>query len=286
VTDPLAIAFPGQGGDWRAVVATLHEHAAHPLAIALAEALGTDRWEDLDGLDTRVAQPAVYVAGLVAAPAAGPGGEAITVALGHSLGEITAAAWAGAIDPMAGLALTVERGRLGDATQRRRPGAMAAINRWSEAQVDELRRELLERDEGELVVGVINSPTQLVLSGDLALIERAAAEANARGAVARRLPISGAYHSPLMAELLAGFRTEVERAVTAAPSVPVLSSTLQQAMTTPDALIDGLSRALVLPVDWPRTVAAAGVARAIDAGPGDTLTRLARFVPGLQMVQP
>jgi len=285
VTGPRAIAFPGQGGDWRAAVEILQAQAAHPLVTALVDRFGTSDWDALDGLDTAVAQPVVYVAGLVG-PAAGVDA---TLAMGHSLGEITAAAWAGAIDPEAGLDLMIARGALGTAGQAERPGAMAAVNRWEAPQVEWLRRTVQADLGGVLDVAVTNSATQTVLSGDAALVDAAIERANEAGAVARLLPIGGAYHSSLMAPAVDGFRAAVESAVSGPPRVPVLSSTLQQLLGTPEELVDGLTRSLVLAVDWPATVAAAvafGVERAVEAGPGDTLSRLARFAPELVIDRP
>jgi [acyl-carrier-protein] S-malonyltransferase len=128
-----------------------------------------------------------------------------------------------------------------------------------------------------------------VLSGDTALVEEATTRANEAGAVARLLPIGGAYHSSLMGPAVDGFRAAVAAAVTGAPRVPVLSSTLQRVLETPEELVEGLTRSLVLAVDWPATVAAAvafGVDHAVEAGPGDTLGRLARFAPELAIIQP
>ncbi|WP_426571816.1 ACP S-malonyltransferase [Aquihabitans sp. McL0605] len=286
-TGPAAIAFPGQGGDWRATTAVLGAQAGHPLVRALADRLGTDRWDALDGLDTANAQPAIYVAGLVGPAATAPVDE-ISLAMGHSLGEITAAAWAGALSFDAGLDLMVARGALGRAAQDHRPGAMTAINRWERPKVAELAAAVAGRSPGRaLEVAVVNSPTQIVLSGDEALVDQATDQANEQGAVARRLPIGGAYHSSLMASALVAFRAQVGDAVTAAPRVPVLSSTLQLPLRTVDELVDGLARSLVLAVDWPATIEAAaalGVDRAFEAGPGDTLRRLARFAPELAIV--
>lgn len=286
VTGRRAIAFPGQGGDWRAAVEILRAQAAEPLVGALADRLGTRDWDALDGLDTAIAQPVIYVAGLV-----GPASAVsdAVLAMGHSLGEITAAAWAGAIEPEAGLDLMVARGALGSAGQAERPGAMAAVNRWGSTEVEWLRRTVQADLGGALDVAVTNSATQIVLSGDAALVDAAVERANAAGAVARLLPIGGAYHSSLMAPAVDGFRAAVAAAVSGPPRVPVLSSTLHRTLDTPEDLVDGLTRSLVLAVDWPATVAAAaalGVDRALEAGPGDTLSRLARFAPALAIDHP
>jgi [acyl-carrier-protein] S-malonyltransferase len=276
-----AIGFPGQGGDWRAAIATLEAHPDEPLVSALADRLGSDRWRDLDGLDTRNMQPVVYTAGLVG-DGPQPGAGQIVAAIGHSLGEITASAWAGAIDPVAGLDLVVTRAALGHAAHEKRPGAMVAISRWRAEQVEWLRREVLADHVGILEVAVVNSPEQTVLSGDAALVDLAAERANDRGAVARHLPIGGAYHSPLMASELEAFRIAVDAAVTAPPAVPVVSSTSARPIRDRDDLVDVLVRSLVLPVRWADAVSALhalGVSAALDAGPGDTLVRLGRFLP-------
>lgn len=280
-----ALAFPGQGGDWGAGIRVLAAHPHHPLVQALAERLGTDRWDELDGLDTRNAQPVIYTAGLVQAEAVDP--RDVIVVLGHSLGEITAAAWAGSIDPVAGLDLMVARAALGHEANAVRPSAMAAIMRWAAPEVEWLRRTILSDAEGVLEVAVRNSPTQFVLSGDVALVEAAVAVANGEGAVARVLPIDGAYHCQLLAAQVPGFDAAVSRAVTLDPSVPLVGSTIPGPWTAAEDIAMLLVRSLVLPVDWPAavaTAAASGATCVLDAGPGDTLTRLARFIPDLPVV--
>lgn len=275
-----AIGFPGQGGDWGAAVELLGSHGDHPLVQALADRLGTDAWRDLDGLDTRNAQPVVYVTGLVGPAATADPGRYEAV-IGHSLGEITAAAWAGAIDPLAGLDLVVTRAALGHQQHAARAGAMAVVMRWSAAKVEWLRRSVLAEHPGILEVAVVNSPEQVVLSGDQALVEVAVEQAIADGAVARFLPIGGAYHSPLMVGTLDRFRAEATAAVTAEPQVPLVSSTSARVVDGAEDLVDVLTRSLVLPVRWPdaaAALAALGITDVIDGGPGDTLVRLGRFL--------
>ncbi len=213
----------------------------------------------------------------------------MVVAIGHSLGEITASAWAGAIDGEAGLDLMVARGRIGHELHQERPGAMAAVMRWDAARVEWLRRRVLAEVPGVLEVAVVNSDAQRVLSGDELLVERAVELANAEGAVARLLPIGGAYHSPLLVPGVERFERQVREAVRRDPRVPVVSSTSPRPHVEAGDLAESLVRSLVLPVDWPAAVAAASTAGAeglLDAGPGDTLTRLARFLPGLPVLEP
>lgn len=275
------IAFPGQGGRWAAVQQQLTGHRDHELVNALVDRLGREP-EQLDPDDTRHVQPAVYVAGLVSAPSGAD------IAVGHSLGEITAAAWAGAIDPPAGIELLIERARLGHAVHVDRPGAMVAVNRWSRHRVEQLRREAQFVSGAVLDLAVVNSPTQMVLSGEVAAVDTAVALANDRGAVARRLPIGGAYHSTLLCGVLDRFEEFVRRIVTNPPRVPLVSSTTTEMVEDTDRLVETLTNALVDPVDWPATMTVLrthGVDRIIDAGPGDTLIRLGRHLDGPATVQ-
>ena len=134
-----------------------------------------------------------------------------------------------------------------------------------------------------------NSATQLVLSGDAALVHQAIDQANEQGAVARLLPIGGAYHSPLMAPAVERFTRLAEAAVIADARVPVVCSTSRRAHTSGSELARVVVRSLVLPVDWPAAVQVAadlGATHLVEAGPGDTLGRLARFLPALQVVAP
>lgn len=273
-----AIAFPGQGGNWSATVRRLIDHRDHPLVRALRDRLDRDL-QDLDGLDTRHAQPAVFVAGLVTAPDPSEAG----LAVGHSMGEITAAAWAGAIEPVVGLDLLVTRAELGHRAHTDRPGAMVAVNRWDRLRVEELRRQAQFGSGGTLDVAVVNSESQIVLSGDESAVDLAVDLANGGGAVARRLPIGGAYHSTLMVGLVPAFREAVSSAVTSDPVIPVLSCTTAAVTSGADDLVAAIVGGLVGTVDWPRTVAALRtrfVSTIVDAGPGDTLVRLGRHLEG------
>lgn len=275
----IALAFPGQGVDWKPVLQVLEENPEHPLVSAVAERLGTRHWNELDPLDTRHSQPLTYVSGLVGARAQER--QQVGLVMGHSLGELTACAWAGAVEPRAGLEAVIARASLGHHGQSTRPGAMAAFMRIDATKLEDIRQQTLAARHGELVTAVTNSPTQHVLSGDADLVDTAVARANDGGAVARRLPIGGAYHSPLMKPALERFRPVVEAAVSADPTVPVVLSTAGAALTTRREVTEGLIAALVRPVDWPRAVSVAsglGVDEAVDAGPGNTLLRLARFL--------
>lgn len=275
------IGFPGQGVDPVDTVRVLAEHASDPLVATLAEVTGRRAWAPADMADTRIAQPCVVAAGLLVARSVDPAG--VVALLGHSLGEITALAHAGVIAPAAALALCRRRAEIGYAQQAARPGRMLAVMKLDATEVEAVRAEAVARTGGALGVAVVNGPRQLVLSGDLDAVDVALDLAFEHGGKARRLGIGGAYHTPLLAHVVASFTAEVAAVVSGEPSVPVVCSTagvVRLAAEVPELL--GL--ALVRPVRWPDALdraRALGVDRGIDAGPGATLAGLARHLQTL-----
>ncbi len=287
-TEREAIAFPGQGVDPRDLARVLRDGAGHPLVLGLASRLGTDDWDHLDLLDTRVSQPSVYTASLVQVHTAGvprPGEPGAPVAaFGHSLGELAALAFAGAYSAEDGLDLVIRRAALGHAEHTRRPGRMLVVMRLDGPQVEWVRRQVVARDAGVLEVAVVNGPGQFVVSGDHEATALAMDLIAELAGVARPLTIGGAYHSPLMVPAVEPLIDAVAALALADPMIPVISCTAQTVVTSRDEIPAMLGRALVLPVRWVDTLeaaAAAGVERVIDAGPSQTLANLARFAPVL-----
>lgn len=277
----LAIAFPGQGIDPVDLARILTEHAGEPLVEGLADRLGTAAWRDLDLGDTRQAQPAILVAGLVAARAGVDPDEVVAVA-GHSFGEITALAFAGAIEADDAVDLVRRRAELCHAAHRQRPGAMLVVMRVPDADLEWIRRQAVAATGASLELAVVNGPGQVVLSGDRSAVDQAAAAVTDQDGVARVLAIGGAYHSPLLAEQVQPYGDAVRAVLRRPPRVPLVSCTTQRSLTEVDDLVTALARALVLPVRWIDTmdaVAAIGVDRVVDAGPGRTLVNLARHTP-------
>jgi enediyne polyketide synthase len=143
-----------------------------------------------NGTSTEVAQPAIVTASLAALQVLDRLGVEAEVAVGHSLGELTALHWAGAIDEMGLLRVSRARGKamaeLGSPT-----GAMASI-----ATDRSVTQALI--DGAELVISGMNSPRQTVVSGEAAAVDQLIARARERGLRATRLPVSHAFHSPLV----------------------------------------------------------------------------------------
>ncbi|MFI8861513.1 type I polyketide synthase, partial [Streptomyces prasinus] len=191
--------------------------------------------------------------------------------LGHSIGEVTAAHLSGVLDLPDACLLVSERGRLMQAA--REGGAMAAL----EATEDEVRITLAEYDDRVTVAGV-NGPRSTVISGDASAVDELTALWRERGSRTKRLPVSHAFHSADMDDVLDEFRTVAEGLTFHPPRIPVVSNvtgelaTAEQ-LTSPDywaAQIRGTVRFL----DGVRLLAAEGVTEWLELGPDGVLTAL------------
>jgi [acyl-carrier-protein] S-malonyltransferase len=260
-----AILFPGQGSQTAGMAAVTAAHRPDLLAQATGE-LGADPFERVsDG--TRFAQAAIYCASLAHWRRAGaPRGEMVA---GHSLGELAALVAGGALAAADGLALAIVRGRLMEEAGKENPGGMLAALGGGD-EVPELAAEL------DLVVANDNAPGQVVLSGGLEAIAEARRRLREQSVKAIRLPVSGAFHSPLMAPAVDGFREALDRVELATPARPVFSCTAAAPFEDVRA---GLAAALTQPVRWRLTLTRmrkAGAGRFLETGPGDILTGLVR----------
>ena len=235
--------------------------------------------------DTRVAQPAVYVASILQATESIESAQA-AACFGHSMGELGAMAFAGLYSAADGVELAIWRAERAHEADRHRPGAMAVVMRLESNQIEMVRRRALFEAGGAIEVAVLNGPGQVVLSGDAVTIDHALDIVEGMNGTARKLPIGGAYHSPLLYGCIETFAGRISRLALREPRVPVISSTTTQPVRTPEEVVAALSQALVLPVRWPETLAAVralGISRAVDAGPGSTLANLSRFTPELEL---
>ena len=234
---------------------------------------------------TANAQPAIYVMSLACLAAAREAAvvtqDAIFVA-GHSLGEYTALAAAGALDFDAGLRLVEERGRLTTAAAAARPGSMAAL-----LGLDEASAQAVCDDAGAEVCN-LNAPGQIVIGGDTAAVERACKLALERGAKrAIPLDVSGAFHTSLMQPAVEPFAQAVSLAGIRAPRIPFVANNTATATVAADEIEAELAYQLTHPVRWVQCVeqlANSGVTSVIEFGPGRVLTGLIkRIAPGMAL---
>jgi [acyl-carrier-protein] S-malonyltransferase len=261
-----AILFPGQGSQTSGMAAVTAAQRPDLLEQARAE-LGVDPFERIaDG--THLAQPAIFCASLAHWKQAGsPAGELIA---GHSLGELAALVAGGALDAEEGLRLAVVRGRLMEDAAGTSPGGMMAVLGGEDASVRELAASF------DLTVANDNAPGQMVLSGASDSLTDARRQLRADGLKAIRLPVAGAFHSPLMAGAAEKFRAALDQVEFRQPRLPVFSSTAAAPFADPRA---GLAAALTQPVVWRATLRGmhdAGARTFLEAGPGDVLTGLVR----------
>ncbi|WP_020667189.1 ACP S-malonyltransferase [Amycolatopsis nigrescens] len=275
----LAIAFPGQGNKPDATVEALTRYREHPLVAAFLRRSGLADPADLDLRDTRMAQPATYVCGLASVSERFGADAAPAAVLGHSLGELTALAQAGVLDPWDGLALAERRGQICHAQQDARPGSMIAVMGTGLDGIEWIRRQAIARSGGVLELAGLNGRRQTVLSGDTGTAREAVAIAGELEVLAEELPIGGSFHSPLMADAIGPWR-EAVTAVPFKPAATTVVSTIDAAPhTDPEELRELLIRALLLPVRWldaTKGVRDLGIERVWDAGPGETLHKLGR----------
>src|SRR3954447_9718895 len=264
----VALLFPGQGSQTPDMRETVERRRPDLLELAFGE-VGSDLFERAaDG--TRWAQPATYCAALAGAEELGVDAD---VMAGHSLGEITALVAAGALSAEDGLRLVAARGRLmQEAAEETGDGSMTAV------RAKEGNREVIAEvaAASDVAIANDNAPDQLVLSGALDALDRAEAELKERGVRSKRLPVAGAFHSPLMEPAVEPFRAVVETIAFAEPRVPVYSC------VTAEPFEDGpaqLVRALTEPVRWlevVRALDARGVTEFVETGPGGVLTNLVK----------
>ncbi|HEV8681344.1 MAG TPA: ACP S-malonyltransferase [Actinomycetota bacterium] len=283
----IAVLFPGQGSQYPGMADPWAEHPAGEEVLAEAsDVLGYDivaTCRDEERLaDTSVVQPALFACDLAAFRVLESEGLEFEMAAGHSLGEFVALSASGAVDPREAIEAVVERGRAMQEASEARSGGMTALLGLS---AEEAAAICATAGRGDvLTVANENSPKQTVVSGTLEAIERAEEMARSRGARVVRLNVAGAFHSPLMQPALSRVRQAIARMTFREPRFPIVPNASARPSTHPSALRDLLSRHLVSPVRWERSMRAmadAGVELFVEAGPGEVLSKLVkRCVPG------
>jgi [acyl-carrier-protein] S-malonyltransferase len=211
-------------------------------------------------------------------------GETVCAAAGHSLGEHTAYHAAGSTTLADAARLVRKRGQLMYETGVTRPGAMAAVLGKLNDSIESLC-ELATRSSGLAVPANYNTAEQIVVSGEVAGVEKVIELAKLNGAKrAVRLPVSGAFHSPLMEPAVAGFKEAVDTTEFAQPSFPVYSNVTEEPSTSADNARELLVQQLTAPVRWAGEITRIATkyphALFVEMGPGNVLTGLlTRIVP-------
>jgi [acyl-carrier-protein] S-malonyltransferase len=289
-----AFLFPGQGSQKPGMGADLYEafpaararfdEADEVLGFSLTEVMFGEGEEAAGRLrQTEITQPALYVHSLAAMAVLTERGRAPDAVAGHSLGEYSALAAAGALSFADGLRAVRRRGELMAQAGAVRPGAMSAVLGLDAAGVEAACAEA--STGGEVAVPAnYNDPTQIVISGDPAAVARAgelAAAAGARKVVP--LPVSGAFHSPLMEFARDGLAETLRALDIATPRCPVYLNVTAAPETDPEAIRANLLAQLTAPVRWAQTLERMrddGVTSYLEVGTGNVLSGLVKRTLG------
>ncbi|WP_418992663.1 ACP S-malonyltransferase [Alistipes sp.] len=285
-----AYVFPGQGAqavgmgkdlyDNVPAARELFEKANEILGFRITDIMFSGTPEELK--QTRVTQPAVFLHSVILAKALGIEPDA---AAGHSLGEFSALVAAGALSFEDGLRLVSKRALAMQAACEAQPGGMAAILGLEDRTVEEICASV----DGVVVAANYNCPGQLVISGAAEAVDAACEKAKAAGARrALRLPVGGAFHSPLMEPA----RQELERAIEEAPFqtpvCPIYQNVDAEPHTDPAQIKANLIAQLTAPVRWTqivRAMLADGIGEFTELGPGNVLQGLIRKVDAEAQVE-
>lgn len=227
-------------------------------------------------VQTAKCQPALFVHGFALAEILREQGKlgGLSLAMGLSLGEVTALAVAGVFDFDTGLRVVAERGRLMQQACEQTQGGMAAVIGEERPRVAELCAEF------GIEAANFNAPGQIIVSGEKSRVETAVAAAKERGwKKVMPLNVAGAYHSKLMEPARAQFAAFLETIPFAAPRVAVLTNTTGQAVSDPAQIRAALVKQVVSSVLWEdcmREAARLGATQFFECGPGAVLAGLAR----------
>ena len=222
-------------------------------------------------------QPAIYLHSVALAQLLRRRGWSPAAVAGHSLGEYSALAAAGWLDPLDGLALVRRRGELMYQAGLDWPGAMAAVIGADPALVVDCCAEVGR--EGEVAQAAnFNCPGQIAISGSVAGVERATTLLKERGVrLVKRLDVSGAFHSPLMEAARAGLLEELARVELKRGDAPLYCNVTGGRVDSLDDIRDLLGRQLRETVRWQdamENLVADGHRDFLELGPGKVLTGL------------
>ncbi|AWL08772.1 ACP S-malonyltransferase [Aquirufa nivalisilvae] len=279
-----AFVFPGQGSQFPGMAKDLYENFAlakeivdeadQILGFSLSKVMfeGTD--EDLK--QTKVTQPAIYLHSVLVAKLGK--GFAPDMVAGHSLGEFSALVAAGGLSWQDGLRLVYQRALAMQKACEIVPSTMAAVLGLADSDIERICGEL----EGEVVAANYNCPGQVVISGSVSGIEKAAELLKAAGAKrVLTLPVGGAFHSPFMEPARVELAAAIEATTIERPICPIFQNVTAKPSQDPVEIKQNLIAQLTGAVRWTQSVEAmvsAGATDFIECGPGKVLQGLVKKI--------
>ena len=279
-----AFVFPGQGAQFSGMGKDLYDNYtdARQMMLQANDILGfsiTDimfEGSDEDLKQTRVTQPAVFLHSVISA-------QLMTtykpdMVAGHSLGEFSALVAAGVLGWEDALRLVSERALAMQEACELQAGTMAAVLGMADERVAEICHSI----EDVVVAANFNCPGQVVISGSLSGVEQACVALKEGGAKrALRLPVGGAFHSPLMQPAAERLEKAILATTFHAPNCPVYQNVSAKGETDKDVIKQQLLQQLTSPVRWTQSVEqmiADGATAFYEFGPGDVLKGLIRKI--------
>lgn len=279
-----AILFPGQGSQCPGMGRDLAEHWSEAMELwERAEklsgfALREIYWDnDTEAMSqTACLQPALTVVnaslwGFVKAKLSP------ACMAGHSLGEYAALYASGTLSIDDTLNLVCLRGRLMAEAGKDTTGKMAAILKLSQASVEKLVEEVREALDQEIRVANFNTPAQFVISGTQDAVNEVAARAKTAKGRGIILPISGAFHSPMMAEAAAELTKAINNVTWKAPKIPVFLNATAEKAIDPRIIQEVMKKQMISSVYWIQLITAQwdmGVRRFLELGPKGVLSKM------------
>ncbi|MBO4817634.1 MAG: ACP S-malonyltransferase [Bacteroidales bacterium] len=284
-----AYVFPGQGSQFPGMAKDLYENqpkakemlekANEILGFRITDIMFEGTADDLKA--TKVTQPAIFLHSTVLA--ACYDGFKPDMTAGHSLGEFSALVAAGAISFEDGLRLVSIRANAMQKCCEANPGGMAAIIGMTNEAVEEVCKSV----DGLVIPANYNSDGQVVISGEKAAVEAACEKAKEAGAKrALPLPVSGAFHSPLMEPARKELAEAIEKTKFSTPICPVYQNVTAKAETDPETIKANLLAQLTSPVRWTQSVksmVADGADYFMEIGPGNVLQGLIKRTAGTEV---
>lgn len=273
-----AFVFPGQGSQFPGMAAELYpsrasifEKANSILGFRITDIMFEGSSEDLKA--TKVTQPAIFLHSVILAMDQ----PAPDMVAGHSLGEFSALVAAGALSFEDGLSLVAKRAMAMQRCCEAVPGTMAAVLALPDKTIEEICAGI-----PGVVPANYNCPGQVVISGEIDAVEKACAALKEAGAKrALPLPVSGAFHSPLMEPARAELAKAIEETPFKTPSCPIYQNVTALPSTDPSVIKDNLLKQLTSPVRWTETVLnmiAHGADTFVEIGPGTVLQNLVKRI--------